>query len=187
MVEKGYQNQRLEKEFVAEFPDSPGKCGNTCRIVALPKEVSVSKGQQKLFDGSQYFFCITNVPKEERAAEEIVFGANKRCDQDKIISQLKAWEHSRRHCMRRSVMGPAWPWRPRVEPEVLAGSVPEGDRASKTEGEASGREASAHPHGLRQISAGADFDTNSDYTHSTASDPSPSGMVRVTRYFLPVS
>ena len=112
MVEKGYQNQRLEKEFVAEFPDSPGKCGNTCRIVALPKEVSVSKGQQKLFDGSQYFFCITNVPKEERAAEEIVFGANKRCDQDKIISQLKAWEHSRRHSMRRSVMGPAWPWRP---------------------------------------------------------------------------
>jgi hypothetical protein len=89
VVEKGYQNQRLEKEFVAEFSDSPGKCGNACRMVALPKEVSVSKGQQKLFDGSPYFFCITNVPKEERAAEEIVFGANKRCDQEKIISQLK--------------------------------------------------------------------------------------------------
>ena len=27
--------------------------------------------------------------KEERAAEEIVFGANKRCDQENIISQLK--------------------------------------------------------------------------------------------------
>ena len=89
MVEKGYQNQRLEKEFVAEFPDSPGKCGNACRIVALPKEVSVSKGQEKLFDESPYFFYITNVRKEEQSAKEIVFAANKRSDQENIISQLK--------------------------------------------------------------------------------------------------
>lgn len=89
MVEKSYQNKRLKKEFVAEFSYSPGLCSNTYRMVVLRKEVSVSKAQQKLFDESPYFFYITNVPNEEQSAEEIVFGANKRCDQENIISQLK--------------------------------------------------------------------------------------------------
>ena len=89
VVEKSYQNKRLEKEFVAEFSYSPGLCSNTYRMVVLRKEVSVSKGQQKLFDDGPYFFYITNVRKEEQSAEEIVFGANKRCDHENIISQLK--------------------------------------------------------------------------------------------------
>ncbi len=38
---------------------------------------------------SPYFFYITNVRKEEQSAEELVFAANKRCDQENIISQLK--------------------------------------------------------------------------------------------------
>jgi hypothetical protein len=49
----------------------------------------VTKGQQKLFDDSPYFFYITNISREELSAEEIVGESNQRCDQENIISQLK--------------------------------------------------------------------------------------------------
>jgi hypothetical protein len=50
VVKKGDQNQRLEQEFVAEFDSRPTACEQTSRLVVLRKEVSVSQGQQKLFD-----------------------------------------------------------------------------------------------------------------------------------------
>ena len=89
VVEKEYTNKRLEKEFVAEFPYSPGECEHTYRMIVLRKQVSVTKGQRKLIDDSPFFFYITNVSSSEKTAEEIVFEANKRCDQENIISQGK--------------------------------------------------------------------------------------------------
>ena len=56
MVEKEYTNKLLEKEFVAEFDYSPGKCKRTYRMVVLRKQVAVTKGEQKLFDDSPCFF-----------------------------------------------------------------------------------------------------------------------------------
>lgn len=89
VVEKEYTNKRLEKEFVAEFDYSPGKCRHTYRMVVLRKQVAVMKGEQKLIDDSPYFFYITNISSSEMAVEEIVGESNKRCDQENIISQGK--------------------------------------------------------------------------------------------------
>jgi hypothetical protein len=89
VVEKEYKNKRLEKEFVAEFPYSPGKCDQPYRMIVLHKQVSVTKEQRKLIDDSPYFFYITNVSQAEKSAEEIVLESNKRCDQENIISQGK--------------------------------------------------------------------------------------------------
>ena len=89
VIEKEYKNKRLEKEFVAEFAYSPGECEQTYRMIVLHKQVSVTKGQRKLIDDSPFFFYITNVSSTEKSAEEIVLAANKRCDQENIISQGK--------------------------------------------------------------------------------------------------
>ena len=89
MVEKEYKNKRLENKFVAEFPYPPGDCEHTYRMIVLRKQVSVTQGQRKLIDDSPFFFYITNVSSSEDTVEEIVFEANKRCDQENIISQGK--------------------------------------------------------------------------------------------------
>ncbi len=89
MIEKEYTNKRLEQEFVAEFDYRPTLCGHTYRMVVLRKHIAVTKGQQKLFDDSPYFFYITNIQSEDLATEAIVGESNRRCDQENIVSQLK--------------------------------------------------------------------------------------------------
>lgn len=89
VIEKEYKNKRLEKEFIAEFDYQPTVCHRSYRMVVLRKEVSVSKGQLKLFDESPYFFYITNLPKKTSPARTIVKQSNDRCDQENIIAQLK--------------------------------------------------------------------------------------------------
>jgi hypothetical protein len=89
VIEKEYKNKRLEKEFVAEFDYQPTACRRAYRMVVLKKQVSVSKGQLKLFDESPYFFYITNLSKQTHPSEAIVKQSNKRCDQENIIAQLK--------------------------------------------------------------------------------------------------
>ena len=89
VVEREYKNKQLEQEFVAEFDYSPGKCRRTYRMVVVRKQIAVSKGQQKLFDDSPYFFYLTNITAKELTAAEIVGQSNQRCDQENIISQLK--------------------------------------------------------------------------------------------------
>lgn len=89
VVDKQYLNKRLEKEFVAEFDYSPGKCKHTYRMVVLRKQISVTRGERKLFDDSPYSFYITNITAAELTVEEIVGESNQRCDQENIISQLK--------------------------------------------------------------------------------------------------
>lgn len=90
VVKKQYRNKRLEQEFVAEFDYRPTACEQTYRMVVLRKEVSVSQGQQKLFDDSPYFFSITNAPKSDASPREVVGESNQRCDQENIIAQLKS-------------------------------------------------------------------------------------------------
>ena len=47
-------------------------------------------GQTRLFPEPRYFFYITNASRGETPARRIVTEANKRCDQENTISQLKA-------------------------------------------------------------------------------------------------
>jgi hypothetical protein len=83
-----FENIHLAKEYAAEFPYQPSKCAKLYRIVVVWKDIEVRKGQQKLFDDSRCFFYITNNSK--KPAEEIVYGANDRCNQENTIGQLKS-------------------------------------------------------------------------------------------------
>jgi Transposase DDE domain group 1 len=89
VVKKKYKNKRLEQEFVAEFDYRPTACRHTYRMVVLRKQVSVSQGQQKLFDESPYFFYITNITPAEAPPPAVVGESNQRCDQENVIAQLK--------------------------------------------------------------------------------------------------
>ena len=84
--EKKYKNIRLQSEDVAEFSYSPTLCEKEYRVVVVRKNLSIERGEQVLFDDIRYFFYITN---DDRSAEEIVFLANDRCNQENLIEQLK--------------------------------------------------------------------------------------------------
>ena len=85
--QKGFKNFVLQWEDVAQFEHRPDKCAKAYRVIALRKRISVEMGQDKLFDEYRYFFYITN--DRASAAEQVVFTANDRCDQENLIEQLK--------------------------------------------------------------------------------------------------
>ncbi len=86
VVEREFRNIRLISEDVAEFEYSPGCCEKSYRMVVLRKNLSIEKGESRLFDDVRYFFYITNDRKS--TAAEIVFEANTRCNQENLIAQL---------------------------------------------------------------------------------------------------
>src|SRR5271168_2637805 len=81
-----FENQRLRSEEVAEFNYRPTACRKTYRMVVVKKNISVEKGEKLLFDRIVYFFYITNEWVDE--ADEIVYSANDRCDQENVLAQL---------------------------------------------------------------------------------------------------
>jgi hypothetical protein len=85
VVARGFQDIRLVSEQVAEFAYRPTACKKTYRMVVLRKNLSVEKGQQRLFEDLRYFFYITN---GRRRTAEVVFGANDRCHQENLLAQL---------------------------------------------------------------------------------------------------
>jgi len=92
--EREYKNIRLVSEHVAEFSYRPGACKRSYRVVVLRKNLSVERGERMLYDDIRYFFYITNLTG--RTAEEIVFFANDRCNQENLIEQLKNGVHALR-------------------------------------------------------------------------------------------
>ena len=56
-------------------------------MIVVKKHIEVTRGQVKLFDTSICFFYITN--REAMTAEQIVFKANGRCNQENLIEQHK--------------------------------------------------------------------------------------------------
>jgi hypothetical protein len=87
VVQREFENIRLESEHVAEFRYRPGQCGRAYRMVVLRKNLSVAKGEQVLLDDVKYFFYITT--REDLTTSEVVEAANDRCDQENVIEQLK--------------------------------------------------------------------------------------------------
>jgi len=85
--ERGYLNQRLESEQVAEVDYQPGKCARPYRLVILRKNLSIERGETVLFPEIRYFFYITN--RRDLAWHEVVQEANQRCNQENLIAQLK--------------------------------------------------------------------------------------------------
>jgi hypothetical protein len=92
---KGFKNFVLQWEDVAEFEHRPDRCNQCYRMIVLRKRISVEQGQAKLFEEYRYFFYITN--DRQRSAEQIVFTANDRCDQENLIEQLKNGVQSMRN------------------------------------------------------------------------------------------
>jgi len=86
VVARQFQNIRLGSEDVAEFNYQPRACQEVYRMVVVRKNLSVAKGERRLFDDVRYFFYITN--DWVRDAAEIVFLANDRCHQENLLAQL---------------------------------------------------------------------------------------------------
>jgi hypothetical protein len=86
--QREFENIRLDSEDVAEFSYRPTACEKMYRLVVVRKNLSVEKGEQVLFDDVRYFFYITN--DWGTPAEQIVFLANDRCNQENLIAQLKS-------------------------------------------------------------------------------------------------
>jgi len=87
VCERGYLNQCLAREDLAEFEYRPGKAKRPYRIVVLRKTIVEERGQLCLGQNYRYFFYITN----DRAltCEQVVAEANGRCNQENLLAQLK--------------------------------------------------------------------------------------------------
>jgi hypothetical protein len=86
--DREFKNVRLESEQVAEMPYRPVACRTTYRLIVVRKNLSVEKGELRLFDDYLYFFYLTN--DWNRTPAEIVFDANDRCNQENLNAQLKS-------------------------------------------------------------------------------------------------
>jgi hypothetical protein len=86
--EREFENIRLLSEGVAYFPYQPVACEKAYRIVVVRKNLTVEKGDLTLVDDVRYFFYITN--DWQTSADQLVFLANDRCDQENLIAQLKS-------------------------------------------------------------------------------------------------
>lgn len=86
VVERQFENKRLQSEEVAEFNYQPTACRETYRMVVVRKNISVAKGEKVLFDEVMYLFYLTNDWLAD--LQEIVFAANGRCHQENTLAQL---------------------------------------------------------------------------------------------------
>jgi hypothetical protein len=85
--QREFKNKRLVSEDIAEMPYRPVACKNTYRLIVVRKNLSIEKGELRLFDDYVYFFYLTN--DWNRTPAEIVFEANQRCNQENLNAQLK--------------------------------------------------------------------------------------------------
>lgn len=92
VVERGYEDVRLDSEEVIDFEYRPGKCKKTYRVVAVRKNLSRARGDLVLFEEVRYFFYITN--DFTLGCDEVVREANQRCNQENLIEQLKNGVHA---------------------------------------------------------------------------------------------
>jgi hypothetical protein len=82
-----FETIHLLEEMVAEFAYRPVACTRSYRMVVLRKRLGIDKAGVRLREEYRYFFYLTN--DRSSPAEEIVFQANDRCDQENLIAQLK--------------------------------------------------------------------------------------------------
>jgi hypothetical protein len=85
---RGYETIHLLEETVGEFPYRPVACQKSYRVVVVRKRLGIDKGSLRVREEIRYFFYITN--DRTTPADQIVFKANGRCDQENLIAQLKS-------------------------------------------------------------------------------------------------
>jgi hypothetical protein len=107
VVEKEYKNKRLEKEFLPEFPCSPGKCDQTYHMIVLHKQVSVTKGQRKLLIHHTFFTSPTSVrPRSPR--KTLCWSRTNAAIRKTSSVRGNRWERLQHHCTPRSATGLTW-------------------------------------------------------------------------------
>jgi hypothetical protein len=84
--QRQFDTLRLNSEEVAEFNYQPTACKLEYRMVVVRKNITKEKGELRLHDEVRHFFYITNDWVSE--ANEIVFCANDRCNQENLLAQL---------------------------------------------------------------------------------------------------
>jgi Transposase DDE domain group 1 len=87
VIERGFEDLRLEREDVAEVLYTPAACAKPYRLVVLRKTIVHERRQQRLFDEVRWFFYISN--EWGKSAAWTVADANGRCNQENLIAQLK--------------------------------------------------------------------------------------------------
>jgi hypothetical protein len=89
-----FETIHLLEEMIAECDYRPVACKKDYRLVVLRKRLAIDKGEERLREEYRYFFYLTN--DRISPAEEVVFAANDRCDQENLIAQLKGGVHALR-------------------------------------------------------------------------------------------
>jgi hypothetical protein len=90
--DRGFKTIHVLEEMLAEFDYRPAACAREYRVVVLRKRLGTDQNEMRLFEEYRYFFYITN--DRASSAEQIVFAANDRCDQENLIAQLKSGVHA---------------------------------------------------------------------------------------------
>jgi len=90
--QRGFETIHVLEEMIAEFDYRPTACDRSYRVIVVRKLLGIDKAQLRLFEKYRYFFYITNDRKTP--ADEIVFSANDRCNQENLIAQLKSGVHA---------------------------------------------------------------------------------------------
>jgi Transposase DDE domain group 1 len=86
--QRGYETIHLLEEMVAELNYRPVACRKSYRVIVVRKRLGIDKGSVRVREEIRYFFYITN--DRMTPADELVFQANDRCDQENLIAQLKS-------------------------------------------------------------------------------------------------
>jgi hypothetical protein len=90
--EREFETIHTLEEMVAEFAYQPTACKRAYRVIVLRKRLATDQGQLRLFEEYRYFFFITN--DRTMTAQEVVLAANRRCNQENLIAQLKSGVHA---------------------------------------------------------------------------------------------
>jgi hypothetical protein len=84
---RGYRNLRLVSEHVAEFNYQPTACATDYLVIVVRKQLVWERRRKVVEEETRYLFYITN--QWTWPAEEVVYFANDRCNQENLIEQLK--------------------------------------------------------------------------------------------------
>ena len=129
-------------------------------MVVLRKRLGIDQGQMRLFEEYRYFFYITN--DRTTPAEEIVFSANDRCDQENLIAQLKGGVHALTTPVDDLVSNWAYMVMASLAWSLKAWSALAGAGVAAARGQARGREADVVADGVRDVLCGGDPDAVPD-------------------------
>ena len=94
--QREFETLRLGHEEIADWDYQPVACARPYRLIIVRKNISREKGEQRLFDEVRYFFYLTNdyFSTPERIVCGVKYGANHRCNQENLLSQLYSGCHA---------------------------------------------------------------------------------------------